>query len=198
MTLNFINKIAIYLIIIFVLASPSFANEYSTRVRAYMVTNNIDLNVLKQKDPPISIIITIGKNGGSCYWNTNVLSVAKPTEGNMPDLATAQSILAAKAVADAAAAEAAIQAAKSNDQKEYENAFFTLVNQLLVAINDPRKTENPAPKLGFDEIGTLIEVLETTDELGSIKISLKLLKIDAALKRYNPLWWDTAITHTIE
>jgi hypothetical protein len=88
-----------------------------------------------------------------------------------------------------------IQSAKSYPQMEYENAFFDLCKLILINANDPRATEDPTPKLGFDEISTLIEAYETTDFNASVKLSLKLLSLDASLKRFDMLWWDNAISH---
>lgn len=88
-----------------------------------------------------------------------------------------------------------IQQSKSLEQKEYEDQFFLLTKEILTAVDDPRKDEVPVPKLGMDELSTMLETLEATDFNTSIKYSLNLLKLDAALKRFNILWWDNAVFH---
>jgi hypothetical protein len=86
---------------------------------------------------------------------------------------------------------------KSVEQKYYENAFFQLVGQILVAVDDPRKDAATIPKLGFAELQALIEVLQVADPMASVQTALKLLTLDAALKRHDLLWWDNATEHVI-
>ena len=89
-----------------------------------------------------------------------------------------------------------IQESKSTDQKIYENKFFDLCKLILTTVGDPRATLEVTPKLGFNELSALIEGFEVTDFNASVKFSLKLLSLDASLKRFDILWWDNAIYHT--
>lgn len=89
-----------------------------------------------------------------------------------------------------------IQDSKSVDQKVYENKFFDLCKLILTTVGDSRATLEVTPKLGFDELSTLIEGFEDTDFNASVKFSLKLLSLDASLKRFDTLWWNNAIYHT--
>jgi len=86
------------------------------------------------------------------------------------------------------------QAAKPLERKVYENQFFGLIEELY---NVTGVTNQVTPKLGFPEIQSLIETVQATDPMGAVNYSLKLLSIDAALKRYDTLWWDDAIEHTL-
>jgi hypothetical protein len=88
-----------------------------------------------------------------------------------------------------------IQKSKSLDQKTYENKFFSLCKDVLEAAGDPRFSDASTPKLGMDELVTLIESYNESNFNLSIKHSLKLLSLDAALKRFNLLWWDSAMLH---
>lgn len=90
--------------------------------------------------------------------------------------------------------EAQRQAAKPLERKVYENQFFDLIEQLY---NATGVTNEVTPKLGFPEIQSLIETVQATDPMAAVNYSLKLLSIDAALKRYDVLWWDDAIQHVI-
>jgi hypothetical protein len=89
------------------------------------------------------------------------------------------------------------QASKPLEQRAYENAFFELTEQVLALSEDERAGQEPPVKLGFDELNTLLEALFDADMVNATKLSIKLLSIDSALKRYNTLWWDDAIQHEI-
>jgi hypothetical protein len=93
--------------------------------------------------------------------------------------------------------EAERQSQKPLEQRQYENAFFALTEQVLTLSSDPRVGQTPPVKLGFDELNALLESLFDSDMATATKFSIKLLSIDSALKRYNTLWWDDAITHEI-
>jgi hypothetical protein len=96
-----------------------------------------------------------------------------------------------------AEAEAARQSAKPLEQRQYENTFFELTEQLLTALDDPRAGQEPPVKLSFPEIDAILEQLFEADLATATRASIKLLGIDAALKRYNTLWWDDAIQHEL-
>lgn len=94
----------------------------------------------------------------------------------------------------AAEKEAQRQASKPLGQRQYENQFFDLIEELH---NATGVTNQVTPKLGFPEIQTLIETIQVTDPMGAVNYSLKLLTVDSALKRYDTLWWDDAVQHEI-
>jgi len=85
--------------------------------------------------------------------------------------------------------------AKSAERKAYENAFFARTEELLALLSDPRAGQAPPVKLGFVEIDALIGSIPEAQTLDAMRLALKLLSIDAALKRFDPLWWDSAETH---
>lgn len=93
-----------------------------------------------------------------------------------------------------AAVEAQRQSEKPLERKQYENAFFSLIEQVLTLANEPVPT--PIPKLGFSELNAMIESLQVTHTQEAIFFALKLLSVDAALKRYDSLWWDDVYYHT--
>lgn len=84
---------------------------------------------------------------------------------------------------------------KTAEQKAYENAFYELTEQILTATSDPRAGQTPAVKLGFPEIQAMIEAIQVADPMAAVNLSLKLLTVDAALKRFSLLWWDNAVQH---
>ena len=86
------------------------------------------------------------------------------------------------------------QAMKPPMRKYYENMFFDLIDELLVLTNNPQE---PTPKLGFPELQGLINQIQSTDPTAAVNLSLNLLTIDAALKRYDMMWWDNAIRHDL-
>lgn len=97
-----------------------------------------------------------------------------------------------------AARSALDQSAKPVDRKIMENLFYQLIGQVLIAVGDPRADDEQIPKLGFPEITALVEVVQVADPMAAINFSLKLLTVDAALKRYDLLWWDTVTQHVLE
>ena len=96
-----------------------------------------------------------------------------------------------------AAEQAAIDAKKSAEQKTAENAFFTLTETILAAVEDERAGQTPPVKLSFSEINALIKTIQGTDPMAAINFSLELLAVDAELKRFDILWWDKASKHEI-
>ena len=113
-----------------------------------------------------------------------------PTDENLPSAEEA-AIWKADRIQSA---EAARQAAKPLAQKQYENAFFDLIDTLLTLTGDP---QDPTPKLGFPELQGLINQIQSTDPTTAVNLSLNLLTIDAALKRYDMMWWDNAVRHDL-
>lgn len=80
--------------------------------------------------------------------------------------------------------EQARQDAKPLALKSTENEFFDLCEQLGFT-----------GKPGFDELSDAIATLQATDPMAAISLSIKLLSIDAAGKRYSATWWDSAQKH---
>ena len=90
------------------------------------------------------------------------------------------------------------QTAKTNGKKQYENGYFLLVKSVLTLANDPRKDVTPIPKLSFDELDGILDVLYETPstEKKANKLALKLLSVNSALIRYDINWWDSATFHS--
>ena len=120
------------------------------------------------------------------YWPEDLLG-PQPTEAQLPSEEYA-------AAAYAEIKSSAAQAAKPLAQKQYENSFFDLIDTLLTLTGDP---QDPTPKLGFPELQGLINQIQSTDPTTAVNLSLNLLTIDAALKRYSTMWWDDAVRHDL-
>lgn len=91
-----------------------------------------------------------------------------------------------------------LQDMKNEVRKYIENGFFDLIKIVLAAVGDERAALESPPKLGFDEIEELITIIKTgsngstPNPLLAMELGIKLLSIDAALKRYDARWWDFA------
>ena len=120
-----------------------------------------------------------------------VPGIPAPTAETLPSVEEAEVILAA----DSAAKDAARQASKPDERKQYENRYFELSSTVLAAAGDPRASETPAPKLGFMELSDLIRTIQATNAMGAVSLTLELLTVDAALKRFDQLWWDDVAVH---
>lgn len=84
-------------------------------------------------------------------------------------------------------AEGQRQSQKSIELKTTENAFLNLCDTLT----------GSQDKLGFPELETRLTNLMVIDEKTAILLSLKLLSVDAAGKRYGGLlWWDDCVWHS--
>jgi hypothetical protein len=92
--------------------------------------------------------------------------------------------------------EQAKQSMKSVEQRQYENKFFQLTELILIILEDPRAGQSPPTKLTMQEITGLLEQFSDTSFEDSTMLSLNLLAIDSALKRYSTLWWDDVHYHT--
>jgi len=169
-------------------AGPLAGVDLAARVRGYLAARGVD------PDESYRVIITPDAATDPRYQRLGAWDFAgipEPTEDTLPTLAQAAADIAAFRTAQ----EAARQAAKPAERKAYERAFFDMTEQLLTLTSDPLAGQEPPVKLGFPAIQTLIEALQTTDPMAAINFSLKLLTIDAALKRYDVLWWEDAIYH---
>lgn len=164
--------------------------SYALRVKGYAALNGIDQSEFNYETGRLKLSAN-GDGTGHVKWG--IAEVPAPTDATLPTVEDAEIAIAAQA----AAKEVARQAAKTLEQKTLENQFYTLISQALLAANDPRKDDVLVPKLGFPEITALIEVIEVGDAMAAVKLSLRLLTIDAALKRFTPLWWEDAIVHDL-
>ena len=98
-----------------------------------------------------------------------------------------QSIVSSPTAEVEAAAEAAMQATKSDELKAVENRFFALSATLGLS---GRPT--------FTEISAALETLQITSPDAAVVASLQLLSIDAEAKREGGLdWWDSAAVHEL-
>ena len=122
-------------------------------------------------------------------------SAPAPTEDTLPTVEESQVIVREAQEAAAISAELAHQAAKPAARKTSENDFFALIRLVLTAASDPRASDVPTPKLGFEELTPMIEGIQATDPMTAINLTLKGLSIDSALKRYDVMWWDDAVEH---
>lgn len=93
------------------------------------------------------------------------------------------------------ASEMVRQSKKAPEFKLAENMFFNLVKAVLVAAEDPRATDPTAPKMTTYELSTILDAMYDTNAPLAIRLSTKLLAIDAELKRFDIRWWDDAAYH---
>lgn len=186
-------KNTIYFATLVLLSCSAFGQDYSkTQLQAYLVTLGLSADLADGRAAPAQVI-TYG-SGPKIVWNSAQLKgLPAPVLGDLPALEEAEQILADFAVAQ----EAARQATKPLEQRLYENQFFALTEQLLTGIADERAGQTPPVKLSFPEIDAILEQLFVSDLATATRASIRLLGIDAALKRYNMLWWDDAQTHVI-
>lgn len=89
----------------------------------------------------------------------------------------------------------AAQVAKPIGQRQGENNFFLLCKAILTAAADPRATNSVIPKLTIDELDPLLTTIKGSDFMAGAELSIKMLSVDAALKRYSATWWDDAEFH---
>jgi len=95
-------------------------------------------------------------------------------------------------------AAAKVQSSKPIEQKVGENKFFALITAVLTEAGDARKDQVPPPKLTFTEIDELLDVMYAAGVKDKVvtRLSIKLLSVDAYLKRFSAAWWDDAEYHT--
>ena len=176
------NKLLV-IVLLAALASPAFAASFAERVEYYLALNGLEYSAER----------VLVQNWHSARapeilrWDYDL---PFPTEEVLP---TAEEAAVWKAER-IESAEAARQAAKPPMRKYYENMFFDLIDELLVLTNNPQE---PTPKLGFPELQGLINQIQSTDPTAAVNLSLNLLTIDAALKRYDMMWWDDAVRHDL-
>lgn len=97
--------------------------------------------------------------------------------------------------AEIAAVMAARQVAKPIERKVAENTYLTLCQTALAAAADQRATNVPPAKLTFAELATVMDTIMTADPQAAIVLTLKMLATDAALKRFDLLWWEDTEFH---
>lgn len=71
---------------------------------------------------------------------------------------------------------------------------WMMENQFIVLCNNITNTEE-YKKLGFVELEAAISLIMQSNPDTAVGLSLRLLMIDAALKRFDLLWWDTCVWH---
>lgn len=71
---------------------------------------------------------------------------------------------------------------------------WTLENQ-FIELCDQLTNRSSHMKLGFPELNAIITQSMEVDQSMAIKASLTLLMLDAALKRYEMLWWEKCEWH---
>lgn len=167
----------------FILLSVSFSDVFYDRVNAYLITQS-GKTIAENKE----VIFADTKNGLVLIeWP---FSFPAPDDFTLPTPEQAEQILSDYA----SQKEAQRQSDKPLEQRQYENQFFSLTEELF---NLTGVTNDVTPKLGFPELQAKIEQIQATDPMAAVNLSLKLLTIDAALKRYDALWWDDAIQHEL-
>lgn len=81
------------------------------------------------------------------------------------------------------------QSRKSKELKSLENAFILLCEQIT----------GKKEKASMEVLQSTVETLGESDPMLAIRLSLKLLAVDSALKREGGnLWWDTCAFHSEE
>ncbi len=172
---------------------PGFASAFvPVQLQAYLAQAGVDPFAAGSKGQ-YRVFYMNGEYRLSGEWS--VPGVAAPLESDFLPEGEAALAVAEWAAGREAALEAAHQASKPAARKAYENEFFAFVRLVLAAAGDPRASETPTPKLGFDELTPMIEGIQAADPMAAINLTLKGLSIDSALKRYDSMWWDDAVEH---
>jgi hypothetical protein len=180
-----------------VMAGASFgrqAVESVDQVRAYAALGGIDFNAVSSSG---QVEVFADDDGGLWLNRWDVPGVPPPDGDTLPSAGEIDAILSAYHAQKEAQRLAAIQSGKPPERKKIENDFYGFVRTVLTAAGDPRMEETPTPKLGFEELTPLIESMYATDPMQAMRLTMLGFSIDAALKRYDATWWDTAIEHEL-
>lgn len=94
--------------------------------------------------------------------------------------------------------EVTVQTLKPLELLVLENNYFIFQKQCLTLAEDPRSLLplDQLPKLDTDEMKTIMMIATSLHPNEAVVLSLQGLLIDGQLRRYNILWWDTAIWHS--
>jgi hypothetical protein len=178
--------------LLFLLMFVPFVSEADLvlRYKAYVAQRGFSPDIVNTRGSPITVFVNPDKSLDRISWNSWKAGLGEPLVTDIPDASTASNILTQYY----ANQEAERQATKPLEQRQYENQFFALTEQLF---NLTGVTNDVTPKLGFPELQAKIEQVQATDPMLAVNLSLKLLSIDSALKRYDTLWWDDAIQHVL-
>lgn len=176
--------------ILFLLLTCSASASLVDRYKAYVIQSGQDPNLVNRRGSPITVFTKPDGSLDWLVWRDNVVGFLPPQEDQLPSVEQAAVVLENYA----AQKESQRQASKPLEQRTYENQFYALTEQLF---NLTGVTNEITPKLGFPELQAKIEQIQATDPMTAVNLSLKLLSIDAALKRYSVLWWDDAIQHDL-
>jgi hypothetical protein len=167
---------------------------YRERVSAYLVENGQAGPAVLAAVPRRIVLAWDGSDFSGRILRWNVPGVPEPTEETLPSTEAAEIILADYADAK----ETAAQAAKPLGRRVLENQFFELSETILTLMEDERAGQTPPIKLGFEALGDLLDTMSQGEAFAtSVSLSLKLLSIDAALKRYEMRWWEDATYHDL-
>lgn len=183
---GFLALVAVYFCLLFFIAVASVFGEapsLAQQIRAYIL---LEGGEPENGDWGFSVLNT--PEGFEFFRWAHVFP--EPVSATLPDAGVTASVLAEHE----ADLEAERQAAKPAARKLYENQFFDLIDTLLILVDD---VQEPTPKLGFPELQALIGQVHGADPGAAIDLTLNLLTIDAALKRYDLLWWDDAVRHDL-
>jgi hypothetical protein len=183
-------KLCFYLSVAFALSCQLSFADLVTQYRGYVASRGFSPDIVNTRGSPITVFRKPDGSLDFIRWSVRNANLEKPSSENLPTIEEAEAAIEAYY----ANKEAARQAAKPLEQRQYENQFFSLIEELY---NVTGVTNEVTPKLGFPEIRELIDTVQASDPMAAVNYSLELLSIDAALKRYSVLWWDDAIQHDI-
>ena len=186
-------------------ASPAEVSEFALRVKGYLALNGVP-----QSEFGSGVQIAAVGPTPVLVWDAARLGLPKPDDSELPSAGDSRSALDALALEAAASAEAALQAAKSPEQKALENEYFAAVEALAAEAGEAKPTEASARDLS--------KVRATAGKVRSAKdaaagqgkkadadallklrdLQLELVFIDAELKTYDPDWRGKAKKHDLE
>jgi len=173
------NKILIILFTLLCLCNNSYAQQIGTE---YFLTYCFKSSVTNPSPITDFAIQLNGDIPTVVLWN---LSIPQPTIEQLQSLSNevSSTMVILNEIRDKSK-----QDAKSITLKQTENSFLIICDQLSGTTNKV--------KLGFAELEDKINKLVETDPLNGMKISIKLLSIDASGKREGGiLWWDDCVWH---
>jgi hypothetical protein len=182
-------KIIIYIYLILFGLAGIISGDVITRTKAYVIQQGGNPDIVNKRGSSITIFTTPEGDVSRVIWNVHKLGYPWPGVEALPNMDDALSIISEYENR---------KHILPQQQQIAENKFFSLTELILTTLSHPRAGETPPVKLTFTHINELITQIKNTDPLTAVFLSLELLAIDAELKRFNTLWWDTAKTHIIE
>ena len=185
-------------------ASPAEVSEFALRVKGYMALNGVP-----QSEFGSGVQVAAVGPSPVLMWDAARLG-PKPGDADLPSAGDSRSALDALALEAAASAEAALQAAKSPEQKALENEYFAAVEALAAEAGEAKPTEASAKDLSKvratvgkvrsakDAAAGQGKKAKADDLLALRDLQLDLVFIDAELKTYDPDWRGKAKKHDLE